>query len=121
MASQPRGDWRAIDELVLDHPFEQAADHADQVIETPWTIARTTQEECIKNLGRDFGEGLDTDLSQMTIEQPESLFFHIVLAVQGTLVIQERRYVRRDRTRRIGKTGLHRRSSPSPRATSRSE
>jgi hypothetical protein len=46
---QPRGDWRAINDLVLDHPFEQATDHTDQVIEASGAFARSSKKECVED------------------------------------------------------------------------
>ncbi|ESY32731.1 hypothetical protein X749_03020 [Mesorhizobium sp. LNJC391B00] len=56
---------------------------------------------------------------QIAVEHPQCLILDVVAPVEGALVTDEGHDMRRDRTCRLGKTGAHCRSSPSPRAISR--
>ena len=78
-------DRRVADDVVFNHPLEQATDHAHQVVEASGARPWPAYQESLDDGWCDLGKIVDADLIQVSVEQSKCLLLNVVSPVQRPL------------------------------------
>src|ERR1035441_258175 len=108
--------WRDVQQLLADRPVEQAADHAEQMVEAPRPGTGPCSEEVIQQRRREIVQPDRASFRGEANEQPQFALLALILAAQRALVREEPV----DRHIDALAVAHESTSSPSPSATSRS-